>query len=249
MIDTHTHLYFKDYTNLDETITKAKSFCVDKMILVGIDYDTSKICIELASTYPDTLFPSIGLHPSDLTKQDLSIFEDLLIKHKDVVKAIGEVGLDYYHSEVDHDLQKETFIYFIELSIKYQLPLIIHSREAFEDTMVILNKYKGKISAVWHCFTGSIEQANQIISLGILLGIGGVVTFKNALPLKEVVRLVPLTSIVTETDCPFLAPTPLRGQLNEPAYVKYIVDYIKELRNDSNIEEVIASNINKLFKI
>ncbi|MDR2867747.1 MAG: TatD family hydrolase [Acholeplasmatales bacterium] len=247
MIDTHTHLYFKDYPNVDETIHNALKAKVTQMISVAINYETSLESLRLAKKYSKVIYPSAGVHPSELASFNAMEFDNLLQKaHQDFI-AIGEVGLDYHYEENNKEQQKQVFRYFIELSIKYHLPLIIHSREAFDDTLTILQEYKGQVWGVFHCFTGSLDQAKQIVALNFCLGIGGVLTFKSASDLVEVVQTIDLKHLILETDCPFLAPMPYRGKTNEPAYVGYVLEKIITLRKEKNVEQTIESTTRKLF--
>lgn len=249
MIDTHIHLNDKAYTdNLEEIIKEANNVGVNKMIVIGYDKNSSIKAVEIANQH-DNIYAMVGLHPSDVDKEqdkELNWLKQLLNEKK--VIGIGEIGLDLYWTKEFKDLQIEFFEKQLQMSLDYNLPICIHSRDAIELTYQILSKnnYKGII----HCYSGSLEMAKKFIKLGYLLGIGGVVTFKNT-NLKEVVKNIPLTSIVTETDGPYLAPTPYRGKLNKPEYIKLIVDEIALLKDISTeeVEKQIDENVYGLLKI
>lgn len=249
MIDTHIHLNDEAYIdNLDEIIKNAINVGVNKMIVIGCDYETSKKAIEIAKNY-ENIYAMIGLHPSEVDKEtdkNLSWLKQLL--KEDKVIGIGEIGLDLYWTKEYKDLQIYFFEKQLEIALLNNLPVSIHSRDAIELTYQILSKanYKGII----HCFSGSLEMANKFIKKGYLIGIGGVVTFKNT-NLKEVVKNIPITSIVTETDGPYLAPTPFRGKQNKPEYIKLICEEIANLKEISLdiLEKQIDENVYNLFKI
>ncbi|MDL2292271.1 TatD family hydrolase [Acholeplasma sp. OttesenSCG-928-E16] len=249
MIDTHTHLNLIDYDNdLDEVIKSAKSNGVDQMIVVAIDTKSAHKAIELSKRY-ECLYPTAGIHPSEVDKADFVELERIIRNEK--IYAIGECGIDLYWVKDNIKQQLAVFIKQVELSIKYQLPLIIHFRNSFLETYNALLPYKGKIKGVFHCFSGNLEEALMAIDLGFVLGIGGVITFKNAKELKKIVENVDLKNILLETDCPYLAPTPYRGQRNEPKYLKYIIDEISKIKNIDikEINKITNENATRLFKL
>ena len=249
MIDTHVHLNDEAYKeNLDEIIASANKIGIKKMIVIGCDYQSSLKAIEIAKKY-DNIYAMVGLHPSDVDKEtdkDLNWLKELLKEEK--VIGIGEIGIDLYWTKENKDLQIEFFEKQLQISLEYNLPVSIHSRDAIELTYQILSKnsYKGVI----HCFSGSLEMAKKFIKLGYLIGIGGVVTFKNT-NLKEVVKNIPMECIITETDGPYLAPTPYRGKMNKPEYIKLIVDEIALLKSMDvvEVEKQIDENVKKVFNI
>jgi len=251
MIDTHTHLNFNCYDNINEIIISLKKANISKCIVVGTNFDSSIEAIKLSQNYQGFLYSTIGIHPTDIKKyEDVLIFEELLLKYKDQIIAIGEVGLDYYHKNTSYELQKRVFKYFIELSIKYKLPLIIHSREAHMDCINILSGYKGKIFGVFHCFSGNLVEANQILALGFCLGIGGVLTFPNAKNLLEVVASIDLKHLLLETDCPFLSPQSNRGKFpNTPHGIIEVADKIAKIKKISLnvISDITDSNVKRVF--
>lgn len=249
MIDTHIHLNDNAYNDiLNEIIKSANNNGINKMIVIGCDYQSSLKAIEIAKKY-ENIYAMVGLHPSEVdheTDSDLNWLKELLLEDK--VIGVGEIGIDLYWTKENKDLQIKYFEKQLQLSLEYNLPVSIHSRDAIELTYQILskNKYKGVI----HCFSGSLEMANKFIKLGYLIGIGGVVTFKNT-NLKDVVRNIPMESIITETDGPYLAPTPFRGKMNKPEYIKLIVDEIASLKSLSvnEVEMQIDKNVKKVFNI
>ena len=241
LIDTHCHLEKKDYPNLEEIIHHMDG---NIMIASADNLESSYEVDELTKKY-DNIYGTIGFHPTELEKFD----EETLIKLEKILNnkkivGIGEIGLDYHYGKDDSEKQKEAFIKQIELAIKYNLPIVIHSRDAAEDTLEILKKYPN-IKMNLHCYGYSLEIAKELLKMNpnIKFGIGGVLTFKNSKKLKEVVEFLDMSNILLETDSPFLAPEPVRGTKNEPCNTKYIAEYIANMKNIS-IEEVqkITSN-------
>jgi len=249
MIDTHSHLYFEQYSNIDQVIIDSKLNNINKIFVVGIDYETSILSINLANRYRDYLFPTIGIHPSEVSKfNNIDQFEKLLLNNTNII-AIGEVGLDYHYSDYDKNKQLYVFEEFIKLAIKYNKPLIIHCRDAYEDAIGVLEKYKGRVRGVFHCYSSTLLDAKKIIELGFLLGIGGVITFSSAKELVNIVSNIDLDKIILETDCPFLAPSPFRGKTNYPYYVKYVYEHVSKIKNIeiNELIKLINDNVNKLF--
>ena len=192
----------------------------------------------LTEEYP-FVYGAVGIHPDEagtLTEEHMSEMERLLDLEK--IVAVGEIGLDYYWDNESHDVQKRWFIRQLELAKRKDMPVIIHSREAAADTMEIMRGYASGMRAVLHCYSYSVEMAREYVKMGYYIGIGGVVTFKNAKKLLNVVKEIPLTSIVLETDCPYLAPVPYRGKRNSSLYLPYVAEKIAEIKG-VNIEEVV----------
>lgn len=252
MIDTHSHLFSEEFNNdIDLCIKRAKDKNVRKIILVGFSHETNKLAQEYAKKY-DIFYPTAGIHPSETTsnyKDDLLKLEEFINNNK--VYAIGECGLDYYWVKDNKELQKELFKGQCELAVKYNLPIIIHARDAIEDTYEILSMYKGKIKGVMHCFSGSLEMAWKFIKLGFYISLGGPVTFKNAKEPKRVALNVPLENLLIETDSPYLSPTPFRGSRNESSYVYYVCEEIAKIKNIAfeEVEKKTEENSIKLFKL
>ena len=249
LIDTHCHLNDDAFiNNLDEIINKAKSRGINKIVVIGYNKVSSYKAVRIANMY-DGIYASIGVHPSDVQKEDsdLSWIYDLA-KDKKVV-AIGEIGLDYYWDKSYNDLQIEWFIKQIEIAKELKLPIVVHCREAAQDCFDIIKQYGNK-KGVIHCYSGSFEMAKEYIKLGYYLGIGGVITFKNS-HLGETVAKIGISNLVSETDAPYLAPVPYRGMTNEPAYIYEIVKKISEVTSLDfiEVEKKLEENTYKLFKI
>ena len=249
IIDTHCHIFDKKFEGMQEDILKnALEMNVQKLLVVGYDKETSIKAIELANKY-DFCYASIGLHPSEVHKEtDLNLeWIDELVNNSKVV-AIGEIGLDYYWDKTYVEEQKKMFMLQIEKAKEYELPIIVHCRDAINDCFNILKDEK--IPGVLHCYSGSYEMAKEFVKRGYYLGIGGVVTFKNSVEIKKVVQEIDLNYLLSETDCPYLAPEPFRGKLNQPGYTKYVVSKIAELKqiDEKEVEEQLFNNAYKLFK-
>lgn len=248
IIDTHVHLNSdKLLVDLDNVIKEAISNNVRRLIVIGYDKASSQKAIEIANMYHE-VYAAIGIHPSEVhlsSEEDLVWLENSL--KEDKVVAIGEVGLDYYWDKTYKDKQIFFFKKQIELAKKYNYPLIIHSRDATQDTYDILKNTNTK--GVMHCYSGSLEMAREFIKIGYLLGIGGVVTFKNA-SLKNVVANIDSRYLLTETDSPYLAPHPFRGKTNYPKYTKNVFEEIAKIKNISldDLEIILEENTFKLFE-
>lgn len=246
LIDTHVHLNadkFKD--NVQDVIKRARSNDVKIMIVVGFDHKTNKKAIELAETYP-FIYATVGYHPTDaknITDKDFYYLEELL-KHEKVV-GIGECGLDFYWDKENAEKQISVFQKHIELSLKHNLPLIIHMRDASEATYNVLSDYKN-LKGIMHCYSGSAEMAKLYMDLGLHISLGGPVTFKNGHKPKEVAKVVPLDKLLVETDSPYLSPHPFRGKTNEPMRVKLIAEEIANVKNIPYIEVANETTKNAL---
>lgn len=252
MIDTHTHLDFECYDDkFDEVLKNALDTGVEKMIIPGVRPKYFNKIISLIEKY-DYLYGAVGVHPSEAVNWEDGYEKELyeLAKHPKIV-AIGEIGLDYYWDKDNIDKQKEIFRLQLDVANKINKPVLIHDREAHLDTFNILKeKNASSFGVVMHCFSGSSEFALQCLKEGYYIALGGVVTFKNAKKVKEVAQNIPLERILVETDAPYLAPTPFRGEENQPAYVKYVVEEIASLKG-LKFEEVnfqTTKNAFKLFK-
>lgn len=246
--DTHCHIYKEYYENIDEIIKNAKENNVNRFINNGCDTSSNKEVLELSQKY-DNMYCALGIHPEkaeEYTESDLKWIENNLSNIKAI--AIGEIGLDYHYTKENKDAQIKLLESELKLAETYQLPVIIHSREATEDTINTLKKFK--VKGIIHSFSGSLETAQIYIKMGYLLGINGVITFKNA-KLKEVIKDIPLENIILETDSPYLTPEPYRGKRNEPARIYDIAQFISNLKEIS-IEEltrITNDNIKRIFDI
>ena len=247
-IDTHTHLSLEDYDDIDLVIKENRDNNISKIIISGCTRDSIIESLKYIDKYDD-VFATIGYHPSevdDCNDDDLILLDEQL-KHKKVV-GVGEIGLDYHYGKEDRDKQIELFEKQLKIAEKNILPVVIHSRDATEDTINILKKYN--VRGVMHCFSGSIETAKIYTSMGFLLGIGGVVTFKNS-NLFKVVEEVGIENIVLETDSPYLTPEPFRGKKNSSKYIPYIAKRIAEILNISveEVGKITSNNASSMFDL
>ena len=240
-IDTHTHLFASEFDNdIDIVIKNALDNGISKMLLPNIDSTTTTKMLQLCDRYPNTCYPMIGLHPCSIKKDNLekeiSHVEQMLSQNKFI--AVGEIGLDLYWDKSTLDLQKIAFESQIEIAKKYQLPIVIHVRDSFDEAIEIVERLNDdNLSGVFHCFTGNLEEAQRIINLkNFYLGIGGVVTFKNG-GINKIINQVSLDRIILETDSPYLSPTPFRGTRNESKYLLNIAHKMAELYN-IDIEDI-----------
>ena len=245
-IDTHCHLSIEDYNDIDKVIEDNKDALVEKIVVSGCSRESIEEVMDLKDKY-DMIYVTIGYHPEyadTITKSDLDYLKSLLGEKK--IIGIGEIGLDYHYTKENKDKQIWLFEEQLKIADAFNLPVVIHSRDATMDTINILKKYKAK--GIIHCFSGSLETANIYISMGFLLGIGGVVTFKNS-KIKDVVKEVPLESIVLETDSPYLTPVPFRGKVNSSKYLEYIAMFIADIKNISveELAEITNKNASSLF--
>ena len=252
MIDTHCHINDDLYiSNPEKYISDAREAGVKKFLVVGFDRKSSENAVNIAEKH-EFLYAAVGIHPSDVKKSKAEDFEKIeeLASNKNVI-AIGEIGLDYYWDKDPQikEEQKVGFIKQIEIANKYDLPISIHCRDAIEDTLEILKKHPVKRGGIMHCYAGSLESAKEFIKLGFLIGIGGVVTFKNSQKLKDVVMQIPSDSYVLETDSPYLTPEPFRGKPNHSKYLCHVRDKIAELRNISpeKVTEETTKNFERVF--
>ncbi len=241
LFDTHAHYYDKKFDpDRDEILSKMKENGVGYIINAGCDVETTRRCIALAERY-DFLYATAGIHPnhtSDMNDRSLDAIK-MLAKHP-CVKAIGEIGLDYFHKYTDREVQKEAFARQIVLSSELHLPFVIHCRDACRDVLDILkSEYKGG-GALMHCFSESKETAKIVLDMGLTIAIGGTVTFKNNVRTVEAVRYIPMEHLVIETDSPYLSPTPHRGERNSSLYIHYVAEKIAEIKGLS-VEEVIET--------
>lgn len=236
IIDTHAHINSEQFDqDRPDVVARALAAGVGAIINMGDTMESSKACLALSREF-DCCYAGVGVHPEEafpMTDKDLAQLAQWAKDQK--VVAVGEIGLDYYW-EKDHDkrqLQRDIFIKQLDLARQLALPVCIHNREAHGDTLEIIKKEGKGIQGVMHCFSGSMEMAWELVKMGWYIGVDGPLTFKNAAKLPEIIKEIPLEYILAETDCPYMAPTPMRGKRNEPAYVKYVVEKIAEFRNES----------------
>lgn len=251
-IDTHTHLYDGRYQSDEkEMIQRALDAGVSGMYIPNCDHTTINDMMRLCREWPQHLFPMMGLHPCYVKEdvdQELAIVREWLDKAS--FSAIGEIGLDYYWDKTFVPQQKEAFALQIDWALEKALPIVIHSRESTRDCIDIVgSKQNGQLSGIFHCFSGTVEEARDVAAIGFYLGIGGVVTYKNNV-LREIVREMPLESMVLETDAPYLTPVPHRGKRNESAYIPLVAEAIAELKGVpvATVAEITTANAEKIFK-
>ena len=251
-IDTHAHIFDEAFDeDRDEVIKRIVEANINKVVVVGFSKETNVLALELAKKH-ELIYSTAGYHPSEANEinvNDIVELESFINDNK--VYAIGECGLDYYWVKDNIEKQKWLFNEQIKLAIKYDLPLVIHCRDAVSDVYEILKGYKGQVRFVMHCYSGSVEMAREFLNLGGYISLGGPVTFKNAKTPKEVAVDVPLDRLLIETDCPYLAPTPYRGKRNEPSYVRNVLNEIALLKGIDvlELESILDSNSINFFKL
>ena len=253
IIDTHTHLYLNQFKeDIDDVLAKAKENGIKKFIFPAIDSSHFDSMHSLKKKYSDDIFLMSGLHPTDVKenyKDELDFVVNSLKSHNYV--AIGEIGIDLYWDKTYLKEQQDAFRFQIKLAIKNDLPIVIHCRESFDEIFEILEEENcDKLRGVFHCFTGNIYQAKKAIGLGFILGIGGVVTFKNG-GIDKFINQIDLKHIVLETDSPYLAPVPFRGKRNESSYIIYVLEKLSELYQlpREEIASITTNNAEKMFSL
>jgi TatD DNase family protein len=253
LVDSHCHLdrlKLDKYENgLEGAIEAALARDIHQLLCVGISINNRKDVVSIAEKF-DPVVCSVGVHPLDV-KEGLASEEDLVewSAHKKVV-ALGESGLDYYYSKDDKELQHESFSIHLRAAARAELPVIVHTRDAREDTIALIKEHGSEHHAgVLHCFTENWDMAKQAIDLNYMISISGIVTFKNASELRDVAKKIPLDRLLVETDSPYLAPVPFRGKPNEPQYVRDVAEYVAELKGISfeELAHITTRNFYKLF--
>lgn len=252
MIDTHAHIYLEQFKeDINDVIERAQEAGLSKIYLPNIDHTSIDDMLELEAKYPELCLATMGLHPCSVNKdfeQELYQVENWLTKRKFV--AIGEMGTDLYWDKSFVDQQVEAFNIQCDWAKQYQIPIIIHCRESIDMTIELVEKQKtDELTGVFHCFNGTVEQAEKIKALGFHIGLGGVSTFKNA-GMDKVIPALDLAHVVLETDSPYLSPVPHRGKRNEPAFVKLVAQKVADLKEMplSDLDEITTQNARKLFK-
>ncbi|HEV8540405.1 MAG TPA: TatD family hydrolase [Nitrospiraceae bacterium] len=257
LIDTHSHLDDARYDgDREAVIARAREAGVETLVTIGCDLDSSRKAVELADRYP-FVYASVGVHPHEVKQIADDWYDELrrMAQHAKVV-AYGEIGLDYHYNHSPPKLQRERFREQIGLARDLHLPIVVHTREAQEDTIAILREEHAEdVGGVFHCFSGDAWLAKDALDLGFYLSFSGVLTFQNATMLRDILRTVPMDRILIETDCPYLTPVPHRGQRNEPAFVKLVAEKVAEIKGaggSTSVEEigrVTSDNARRLFKI
>jgi TatD DNase family protein len=255
LIDSHAHIQGKEYAGEAEAvIARAREVGVEKIIAVGGagDMSSNTEAIALAARF-ENVFATVGMHPhdaKDVGANELQSLKELAASPK--VVAVGETGLDYYYSHSPHDVQRRVFSQFIHMARDTDLPIVVHERDAARDAAELLRREgSGKLRGVIHCFTGNYEAACAYLDLGFYLSFTGIITFKNAEPLREVVRKVPLERMFVETDSPYLTPVPHRGKRNEPAYVRFVAETIAKVKGVEldEVARLTTASVKSLFSI
>lgn len=250
IFDSHAHYNDEQFDiDRDAMLASLQDAGIVGILNCGTDVKTSLDTLKMAEKYP-FVFAACGIHPEEaqaVMDSDFSEIEKMLAHEKCV--AVGEIGLDFHYDFVPREKQIAVFEKQIKMSLEYDLPIIVHDREAHGDTLALLKKYKPK--GVLHCFTGSVETAKEIVSLGMYIGLGGAVTFKNAQKPVAVAAMVPEDRLLLETDCPYMAPVPMRGKRNNSAYIAYVAEKIAEIRNcePQHILNIATENTRRLFNI
>lgn len=253
LTDTHTHLYYeKDPELRAQLIQRSLENKVSRLFLPNVDSESIPLVFSLTEQYPDYCFPMLGLHPCDVKDnfmEELSIIEREIANRK--IYAIGEIGIDLHWDKTTLSIQQEAFRIQIAWAKKLDLPIVIHCREAFDEIFEILNELKDeKLRGIFHCFSGTLEQAEKVINLGFYLGIGGVLTYKNS-GLDKVVEQISLEHLVLETDSPYLTPVPFRGKPNESSYLIYVAQKLADIKQISleSLAEITTHNSKLVFGI
>jgi TatD DNase family protein len=253
LTDTHTHLYYeRDPVKQDELMSRCFENGVSRLFLPNVDSGSVPMVKELAERYPDNCFPMMGLHPCSVQTdfhKELDIIREAITNYK--IYAIGEIGIDLYWDKTTLPLQKEAFRKQIDIAKELNLPIVIHCREAFDEVYEILLEKKDKhLRGIFHCFTGTAEQAERVIELGFYLGIGGVVTYKNS-GLDKVVAAIDLKHVVVETDSPYLAPVPYRGKPNESSYLIHVAQKVSDVKQlpIEELARITTENSKQIFGI
>lgn len=249
MVDTHCHINSDDFDNIPELIEKIKMSGVDKIIVNGCDMKSNLEVLKLVNTY-DSVYGAIGFHPTELDdfcEDDLEWLEEHI--NDDKIVALGEIGLDYHYDNTDKNKQKYVFKRQLEIASKYKKPVIVHTRDSIQETFDVLKEYKLKGSI--HCYSGSLEMALEFIKLGYYIGVGGVCTYKNAKNIINVIENIDLEYILLETDSPYLAPEPKRGEKNDSSNIPIIAKKIAGIKSIdlSLVEKITNDNVKSLFDI
>lgn len=251
-VDTHAHIYSEQFNgDRADMLARADQENIGRIFMPNVDHTSIDVMLEAEHRSPDKFIPMMGLHPCSVKKdfsRELYIVEDWLSKRK--FSAVGEIGTDLYWDKTFWEQQKEAFTIQVQWALQYDLPIVIHCRESIDQTIALVEQLQnGKLTGIFHCYSGNLEQAKRIIKLNFFLGIGGVVTFKNG-GLDTVLPEISLDNIVLETDSPYLAPVPHRGKRNEPAYIPLVADKIATLKRVplEEVQSKTTSNALKLFK-
>lgn len=253
LIDSHCHIDDARFdADREVMMTRARAAGIEHFVTIGCDLETSRAAVALAEEHP-FISATVGVHPHEVKLIQESWYDELRsLASSDRVVAYGEIGLDFHYDHSPRDVQRIRFREQIQLARELKLPIVIHTREAQEDTITILKEEKAsELGGVFHCFAGDAWLAKDALDLGFYLSFSGVITFQNAVMLREIVKTVPLDRILVETDSPYLTPAPHRGKRNEPAYVRQVAEKIAEVHGITvhEVEEVTSQNARSLFRI
>ena len=250
LIDTHCHLTDSRYNDNLDIVLKNIREKLDFVINVGYDLKTSENSVKLSNEY-EYIYATVGVHPNDSDSYNILVEEKLeeLVKNNNKIVAIGEIGLDYYRDYVSKEIQQDVFIKQLKLAKKLDKPVVIHCRDAYKDTIDILNEYKD-VNGIMHSYSGSYDTAKLLMDR-FYFSISGPVTFSNAINLHDMVEKLPIDKILVETDSPYLTPVPYRGKTNEPSYVEYIAKKIASIKNIEyeELKKILSKNTKKAFRI
>ncbi|MCD7827559.1 MAG: TatD family hydrolase [Clostridiales bacterium] len=250
IFDSHAH-YDTEQFDIDRNslLASLPEAGIVGIVNCGTDVKSSLKCLEFAERY-SFIYAACGIHPEDVNEMKQSDYSEIekMLSHEKCV-ALGEIGLDYHYDFVPRETQLTVFERQLETAVKHDIPVIVHDREAHADTLNLLKKYRPK--GVMHCFSGSVETAKEILKLGMYIGLGGAVTFKNAVKPAEVAAMVPADRLLVETDCPYMAPVPMRGKRNNSAYISYVAEKLGEIRGckPEEILSITCENAKRLFGI
>jgi len=254
LFDTHAHLHFPDFAeDLPAVVERARAAGVRAMVTIGTDRETNRAVVELSKQYPD-VWATVGIHPHDAGDAAEADFEEIerLARDEYWVVGFGEMGLDFFRDLSPRDAQAKVFRRQIDIARRVRKPLVIHCRDAHDETLAILGEERaGETGGVMHCFSGDVAIARRCLDLGLYISLAGPVTYKNARALPDVARFVPEDRLVVETDCPYLPPTPHRGKRNEPAYVGLTAEHVAGLRgaDPEALSDALTVNAARLFRI
>jgi len=248
-VDTHCHIVMEHYDDIDDVIRRAIDNDVKRIIVNGYNMKSNREILELVKKY-DVVYGALGIQPQELedyTDENLAFIESHIMDDK--IVAVGEIGLDYHYDDTDRERQNKLFRKQLDIAYRYNKPVIIHSRDCIQETYDILKL--SKVKGVLHCYSGSSEMALEFNKIGFMIGVGGIVTFKNAKNILDVIKSVSLEYIILETDSPYLTPEPFRGMRNEPSYIPIIAERVAEIKNldIKDIKGVTMSNARRLFDI
>lgn len=252
LIDSHAHIYLEHFnSDLLETIDRAREEGVETIYMPNIDHTSIDDMLQVSDDYPELCIPMMGLHPTSVKKdfeKELYLVEEWLDKGS--FAAVGEIGTDLYWDKAFWTEQQEALKVQLDLAKKHKLPFVIHCRDSIDETIELIKSLNSdKLTGVFHCFTGTVEQAKDVTSMGFKIGIGGVATFKNG-GLEDVISETDLENILLETDSPYLAPVPYRGKRNEPSYINYVCEKVATVKNLDKevVGRITSANTRKLFK-